>query len=109
MNTIIKKNGKVMVEYKRNEKYESPEKFMTYAKVSVKDNETGKQFLALIVADYTPRKKNAAVSKAETMFPTGFVYDYGFKVRVMDNGTYTTEKSVQEQIEKYKAEFVKSA
>ena len=95
---VIKKNGKVGIQYKREEKTQTPEKFITYAKV----NDWKQNKKCLIVANYTPRKKNEAKKMAELLHPDGNIYAYGMRVRVMDNGIYYNQAEVDAQTAKYK-------
>lgn len=98
MRTFVKKNGKVCVEYKRTEKYSNPERFMTYAKVSLPDEKRN----VLVVADYAPRKKNAAVAIANELYPGEFVYDYGMRVRFADNGVYGSQAELDASMNRYR-------
>lgn len=98
MRTIVKKDGKVSVEYKRAEKYSNPERFMTYAKVSLPDEKRN----VLVVADYAPRKKNAAVAIANELYPGEFVYGYGVRVRSADNGVYNSKEELDASVNRYR-------
>lgn len=101
MKTVIKK-GKVGIEYKRDEKYSTPEKFMTYAYVMMDKSSV------VVIANYTPRKKNAAVAKANELYPNGFVYKHGVRVRIADNGVYTNQAQLDASLNKYRAEYMKN-
>ena len=120
MKPVFKNNGKFALEYTREERRSNPEKFMTYAKVSIPCDKRN----MLIVADYTPYKQNAAVVKAKELYGSkvrvrqegeyiykygvGYIYKYGILPRFLDNGVYNSEEEMNASRNKYMEMYKKS-
>ena len=120
MKPVFKNNGKLALEYTREERRSNPEKFMTYAKVSFPYYKRN----VLIVSDYTPYKQNAAVVKAKELcrakvrvqqeeehiykYGEGYIYKYGILPRFLDNGVYKSEEEMNASRNKYMEMYKKS-
>lgn len=112
MKPVFKNNGNLALEYTQEERHSNPEKFMTYAKVSLPIEKRN----VLIVADYTPYKKNAAVVKAKELYGSkvrvwqeaGYIYKYGILPRFLDNGVYNSEEEMNASRNKYMEMYKKS-